>query len=264
LIPETPNVLPIVIGDPNRGLLPALHTSWLSRVDVVRLPSVVLTRDSLDWLERVDEATFKARFGRLPLESEMGCAAAHLNAYDVLLSSSFTWALIMEDDALILNSEMLHAIVTAVVQHAEPTSRLISLYTEGPIFAESCRFIDSVKLMQLRLEPQGAVAYMIDRAAARQLLSAQSPIASVSDWPLNARQIRYGFVPNVAIAHMTSPDTSLVAPQINRRTLVPTSTRLWMWTAIWYFRHRRYFTGFNDYFRQVLLPRVAYKFWRRN
>lgn len=255
-------VLPIVIGDPSRGLRPALDKGWLATVKPLLLPAVHVKRGSAVWTRLVDEGSFRARFGRQPLESEIGCAAAHNSAYTALLHSPFTWGLVLEDDALVIDDDELHNIVSAVLENVEPANCVISLYSESPIFADASQRVASITLLRLRLAPHGAVAYMLDRAAATNLLEAQSPIASVSDWPPSSSQVSYSFIRNSAIAHATSKETSTVAAGLDRRGLVPVSARLLMWTGLWFLFHRRHFSDFGEYYEQILRPRIANKFWR--
>lgn len=256
-------VLPIVIGNPKRGMEPALSTGWLSRAGTVVLPSVSMVRGSAVWEYRVDEDRFLARFGRPPLESEMGCAAAHLSAYERLLSSGATWALVLEDDALVQDGEQLQAIVETLVKFVRPTGRILSLYSEGPRFATSSEEFDALEVVHLKLAAQGAVAYLLDRNAATNLLQAQSPIGSVSDWPVGATDLLFSYVPNSAIRHSTDRNPSTVAFGVDRSALVPVHIRLLMWSGLWYLSHRQHFSSFGDYVHRVVYPRVAKRFWRR-
>ena len=256
-------LLPVVIGNPDRGLAPALETGWLANAGAVVLPAVLMRRNSDAWRERVDEAAFVARFGRPPMEGEMGCAAAHLTAYDALLASECTWALVLEDDARVLDVDELAVIVEVVTKHVAPTGRVISLYTEGPVFPAGQTTTASVTMMDLRLPPHGAVAYLVDRIAAADLCSAQSRLGSVSDWPPTARQVQYAYVPNHAIGHATHDTASTVSREVDRRTAVPVTVRLMMWTGLWYLVQRRHFDGVADYARQISRPRIARRLWLR-
>jgi len=255
-------VLPIVLGNPDRGIGPALASGWLSEVDVLLLPPVLIRRGTMNWAKRVDEDAFVARFGRNPLESEIGCAAAHLSAYEALLDSTYAWALIFEDDAVVLDSEELLNITTAIVEHFGERSGVWSLYSEGTLFPEELISVGRVTHLRLRLSPQGAVAYLVDRATAASLLSAQTPISNVSDWPLNASHVQFWFVPNRALTHLSNEATSTVAPEVDRGTLVSTPTKLLMWSGLWYLAHKRYFRSFREYCYQVMRPRLANRFWR--
>ena len=260
----TPNesVLPIVIGDPGRGLGPALEEGWLARAGTLRLPSVEMRRGTLVWNERVDESRFRARVGRPPLESEMGCAAAHLSAYEALLQSRSQWALVLEDDALVADCDSLGELVAKIIEMTKSTGHVISLYSEGPLFASSsAEFETRLPLTRLRLAPQGAVAYLVDRVAARKLTAAQSPLSNVSDWPLNARDLEFYYVPNSLIDHATGGTASTVAVDVDRSKLIPAHVRILMWTGLWFLVHRRHFGRFSNYREQILRPRYVRKLW---
>ena len=252
-------VLPIVVGNPQRGLGLAVADWPTFRSSLTEIAAVTLKRDSWEWECRVDEATFVARFGRRPLESEMGCAAVHVEAYKTFLSTSFSWALVFEDDALIVDEEDLRLKVSSLVNHVEPTGRVISLFTEGPIFPISSIVCGQLEVLNLRVPPQGAVAYLVDRAAASKLVATQNPISSVADWPTTSRLVDFDFVPNMPIEHATSMTTSTVAPDLDRSHLVPVTVRLLMWSGLWYLAHRKKFLNWSDYVERVLRPRLLRK-----
>jgi len=256
-------VLPIVIGDPRRGIGPALEHGWLGQAGTVQLPPVIMRRGTDVWSDRVDEERFMAYFGRRPLEGEMGCAAAHLQAYEELLASPNSWGLVLEDDAIVLDDSEFERVVRAVTKALEPTGRVVSLYSEGAIFPLSEKTVGSAVLLDLRVPPHGAVAYLIDRVAAADLLSAQRKIASVSDWPPDVHRVRFAFVLSQAIGHATDEVSSSVASGFDRRNAVPISVRLLMWTGIWFGLRRKEFETFGSYLNLIIIPRLARKFWRR-
>jgi len=256
-------VLPIVVGDPKRGIQPALEKGWLDTARTVTVPAVFATRESETWAETVNEERFIARFGRPPLASEVGCAMAHVGAYRAFLESSCTWALVFEDDARILDERQLASIVTRVVEKLQPTGQVVSLYSDGPVFASDPSSVRSDSILRLRLPPPGAVAYLLDRVAASALVDAQQHVGSVSDWPHTNGAIVFNFAPNSTIGHSSCTTDSTIAAGVDRSVLVPVFVRILMWTGVWYVRYRHQFQGLSDYYDQVMRPRLAHKFWLR-
>ena len=249
-------ILVIVIGDPERGSIPALEDGWLTKQEICVIPAVQLRRRTDEWNSGVDEKIFFARHGRPPLEGEMGCAAAHINAYQQFLMSSCQWVLVLESDVRIKNQEELSTAVKAIQAGFAPVGQIFSLYSEGPLSKRSSRTIGDVNIWQLTTPPHGAVAYVLDRVAAERLITEQKSICNVADWPLTTRDADFYFVELSGVGHPTDEMQSTVAPGIERSTMVPLRVRLSMWLGLWFARHWNLFDGPSDYYYRVLQPRV--------
>lgn len=256
---EKSRLMVLVIGDVQRGIGAALEEGWIAEQTKATLPSRYFNRKDPQWATSVDELTFIARYGRAPLEGEIGCAAAHLDAYEVLLQSNCEWGLVFESDAKIVDSVELQNIVESVTQESRDED-VVSLYSESPIFAKSVRRLGSVPFVELRTVPDGTVAYLINRRAAASFIEAQTPIGSVSDWPLSTMYVNFGFVRTGAIRHSTDTQESTVTGNVDRSSLVPVRVRIYMWIGLWYVLHRNKFAGFRDYFDRVMRPRLVRRF----
>ncbi len=64
----------------------------------------------------VDEAGFRARHFRPPLRGEVGVALAHRNVYAEFLSSEEPWALVVEDDVVILEADLFEKRVLELIR----------------------------------------------------------------------------------------------------------------------------------------------------
>jgi len=250
--------LVIVIGDPDRGVRPAIESGWLSQQSRIFIPSMMLGRGDLDWSSRVDEKTFIARTGRLPLEGEIGCAAAHVAAYRALLETSHEWALVLESDVCITDQHELSAVVQVVQGNLIPDGHVVSLLTDKWVTTHGSIELEDFVVMRATTAPHGAVAYILDRTAARLMIEEQTPIGSVSDWPVTINDVDFLFVPLAAIHHPTDELQlqSTVAPGIKRSTLVPLRVRIMMWLGVWYALNRSRFDGLDDYYHRILQPRM--------
>lgn len=249
----------LVIGDVQRGIGTALEDGWIAEQTKVILPSRYLSRNDAEWTTSVDELTFIARYGRAPLEGEIGCALAHRDAYEVLLQSDCEWGLVFESDAKIVDLVELRKVVESVIQESEGRD-VVSLYSESPIFAKTERYLGSVRFVELKTVPDGTVAYLINRRAAASFIEAQTPISSVSDWPMSTMYVNFGFVRTDAVRHSTDTQESIVAGNVERSSLVTVRVRIYMWMGLWYLLHRNEFAGFRDYFDRVMRPRLVRRF----
>ena len=249
-------VLVIVIGDPERGIASVLEDGWLAKRPTRFIPAVQIMRGTDQWISGVSEKTFLARHGRRPLEGEIGCAIAHVNAYQQFLRSAYQWAIVLESDIRITNQEELSTAIEAVVANFPSVGQIFSLYSESPLSKRSSTAIGNLTISRLATPPQGGVAYMLDRPAAKRLLEAQSPIVNVADWPITAQDTDFYFIQLKGIAHPTDEVQSTVAPGIERSTLVPWRVRLQMWLGVWYAQHWSSFSGPQEYYYVVLQPRI--------
>jgi len=222
-----------------------------------------MKRENRQWADRVDEGKFRARFGRFPLEAELGCAAAHVEAYAALTEEQFDWALVLEDDAVISNQDELRTLVEEITLNCEVRGNVISLYSGGPVFASGTRPLCGLGALELKIPAHGAVAYLVDRVAAVNLQQAQSPLASVSDWPSVLDAVDFLYIPNKVITHAANNVESTIADGVDRSKMVPFRVRFLMWTGLWFLMHRSQFISAGAYYVEVIRPRIATHFWRR-
>ena len=132
---------------------------------------------------RLSDEERKARFnyagsndlyGREMNAGEVGCALSHRKAYNEFLESNEPYALFLEDDISILRdlNQLNMSAIDSILQDPQPKALMLSgdysYYKKKPIV----RLYSAV----------GAYAYMLNRAAAKRILSVNPPCCVADDW----------------------------------------------------------------------------------
>ena len=129
---------------------------------------------------RFDFDGSRSLYGRSVNAGEVGCALSHRKAYETLLQSEDPYALVLEDDITIIRD--LQALdltqIDGVLNVSEPRALMLSgdywYYRKQPV----TRLFSAV----------GAYAYLINRAAARKILSIIPPRCVADDWMFYKRK----------------------------------------------------------------------------
>lgn len=117
------------------------------------------------------------RYGRILNAGEVGCILSHRKCYSQLLSSSNSFALVLEDDIYPMRnlSELQNVDLENILSVSEPVVLLLS----GDYwYWRKLRPITSV------YDAVGSYAYFINRAAAERILSITKPYNVADDWAL--------------------------------------------------------------------------------
>ncbi|MBP6131341.1 glycosyltransferase family 25 protein [Thauera sp.] len=131
-----------------------------------------------------DDARSVERYGRVLTPGELGCAMSHVRAYEEFLGSRHDFALILEDDAVLLPDAadlLASARMSAWLECAEPRLLLMT-----PIRAFLARgavpFAAGYRLVKVRRAWEG-YGYLVNRAAADAMRRINSPAwLSADDW----------------------------------------------------------------------------------
>ena len=251
-----------LISDLDRDGAGDLLEHLSTHMDVQVQPAVWVSIDDMGDPDLVDTDRFQARHLRRPLPSEVGIALAHRSIYEqVVKHSDQEWSVIFEDDALIHNMEDLRIRLRELIE-VLPKDRpcIVNLnYTAArPFLARDHKAIEGVWIP--RAPTYTATAYLINKPAAKHLLHEQLPIRAQADWPINSRSLL--FLQESRPLVEPRPDLPSVADPTGLRAQVPTGIQFLTWSWLWYFQHRKYFRGPEDYWRGVLLPRLMRYLYR--
>ena len=139
-----------------------------------------------DLLARIDRKGIQSRLGRTMSNGEIACAFSHSRAYDAFLNSTASYALILEDDAILTRE--LACFITNGHYRARP---MFVFYHSGArvLSRSQIRVFEGVDAYRPALSPAGAVGYTLDRATAKRLRAASEPLRGVADWPLDLSEI---------------------------------------------------------------------------
>lgn len=160
--------------------------------------------------QRGDVCTSKLcdTLGRKLTNSEIACAIGHKRAYQRFLDSGFEYCLILEDDAILepelgvfLSNRSYVGSGVVLLAH-----RMARVYRSTAIDTATGHQIFSGAN-----SPVCACGYIVDRAAAKQLIDANTPVHSVTDWPIDLTKIGVRVVHPQIVRHPPwTPDESII------------------------------------------------------
>lgn len=126
-----------------------------------------------------DEQSVRHYAGRSMTAGELGCALSHLSCYEAFLASEAVWALILEDDAELPDDLM--ALLDELTEQANSWG--LDAFSLGPVrkfvFGRSrpvlgYQIIDPIRIWN-------AHAYLINRSAAKAMLTHNTPVRFMAD-----------------------------------------------------------------------------------
>lgn len=117
------------------------------------------------------------RYGRILNNGEIGCILSHRKCYSQLLSSSSSFALVLEDDIYPMRnlSELLKVDLEKILNASEPVVLLLS--------GDYWYWRKTIPITSV-YDAVGSYAYFINRAAAERILSITKPYNVADDWDL--------------------------------------------------------------------------------
>ena len=243
-------LLVVIIETPNSCRSQPLLNSLASdqRFNVVRLPAHMY--GSYSEVENknieVNSELFQILHRRRMSPQEIGCAISH-NVARQLISNSGEVGIVLEDDARIIDMSNFFDSVTDVLSEIPDSFGVLSL-THAVRTNMSGQIPERIKAIRIYSNPPLAVAYAITPNAASQLVSKNTPVAYVSDWPDS--NVKY-FCLNKALVNHGDENTKSTIDlyyDMNR------TNRNWIfsfqkWFLIHYFFHARKIVSFNLYCR---------------
>jgi glycosyl transferase family 25 len=258
-----------VIGLPHSFRGESLEASLSAlNLDVLRSDGVIYHSGN-DEPTVVNQRLAQRTFGRSLTDPEVGCALAHMNVWRKLLDSDSEWALIVEDDAQVLNGAMLCDLIEGLQNRFLREATVILLYAENLVALRGrTRRVGRCDVVEAAFPPFTTTAYAINRAAAQDYVAHALPLSGPIDWPLrHHRKIR--FYASVPVVFRPSENSmSTIGPRIERgrlRRLLNffASLVLLNWLRDWASRPRAY-ARFDTYWRRevlrVVLPRLTPNF----
>lgn len=154
--------------------------SWFQRFEAV--DGRLLPEDAMR--ESVDRDFFTRWYGRPPSAGEVGCTLSHLGVYERMLDMQVQFALVLEDDALVMPEATSLLEEKVLQQWMESDRPRVLLLSAADRFLRRGGFAVGARHCAHRVRNAWlAHGYLINRAAARLLLVRQRPIRFlVDDW----------------------------------------------------------------------------------
>lgn len=256
----TNKLLIVVIKTPNSNRYLSIDSALSSdeRFKVVYINATML-KSALD-LEESKVQFIPEEFllyeGRMLLPTEIGCADSH-NRARLAISESESGGVILEDDARISDIESFFAQCTRFLGTQGGKSSVLSLtgFRAGKFQARGIQEKLSRAFFPLRGHPDLAVAYVITPKAALSLVEANTPIMTVSDWPISKCEYFASAVPPILHGDQTTISTILQgSTEFRYETNLIHKIKLLTFMA--FFRNRHSGIRFTDYLERVYLSRV--------
>lgn len=129
-----------------------------------------------------DLKKFANRHFRTPKGGEIGCTLSHRLCYRKLLESEEEFALILEDDVIFLYPEDIETTLNAILKgYKEDEPCFITLALHFLYYPKKYRAMDKYTLYKI-YDAFGTCAYLINRKAAKRLLSVALPFTVADDF----------------------------------------------------------------------------------
>lgn len=170
-------------------------------------------------LELFNEKKFVCNYSRTLLPGEVGATLSHRKCYSRLLVSGYNAALILEDDATLVNKDNVNVILRKALSYIEGNEpRILLLHAD---FYSMDKGIDLKNGYSLYSVYDGlfATAYLINRNAARLLLHTERPYWVADDWyRFRKRGIQiYSIYPSVFLQQWESLSSSILVSSVKRQ-----------------------------------------------
>lgn len=194
--------------------------------------------------------------------AELGCAKAHLNAYQTFLETSAKLALVLESDASLYSDGMenFRGAFESIVKFDSSDPSVYSFLSESALISQKIVFENFHSVIGF---PSQTVAYVINRSAAKQFLSSNRNLEFVADWPkakyvsfyLNIENIfRHGSGENKSLS-LIETSRNLARPHfLNKSIMIVKQISFYN-----YFIHGKYFDSIGEYTVLYVLPIM--KWW---
>lgn len=257
-LPVNNDLAIFIVGNPDRGSLGKRIPEFERCTCVHVVPSVIVKETEFQSSELIDLHRFQVFAGRSPLAAEVGCAAAHRNAYQLFLDGESTWALIIEDDAEISNAHLLVRRVEEILNARHDEFPLIvSFYAReiresglGTLLVPGAHFIP--------ISISSAVCYLLNKAAAQIIVDRQIPIEAAADWPVEPPHTDFVIDLKGLVGHLDEEQrSSTISAEIESR-VGSRWNRYLIWTFLWYLIHKRTYADFAEFQRQTFKKRLYY------
>ena len=194
--------------------------------------------------------------------AELGCAKAHLNAYQIFLETSANFALVLESDAGLHSDrlEIFRGALESIVRFDSSEPSVYSFLSESALISPNIVFGNFYSVIGF---PSQTVAYVINRSAAEQFLNSNRNLEFVADWP-KTKYVSFFLNTDNIFRHGSSEDKSLSLIETSRNLAKPhflnkSITIVKQISFYNYFVHGKYFDSIGDYTVLYILPLV--KWW---
>lgn len=242
----------------------ALQGLGWTHVDGVDLRRMPLSADNY-----VDQEAARILLRRDMSPGEIGCALAHRNVYKRILASDCEYAIVLEDDAVLVDRIDL-SLVVDVLRSALP--RMLQLRTNPStsivIPGQQLVAASGARAFRVGVPPTSTVGYAINRPAAMALIDNDRRVSNVADWPIRATMAIAFFAPASPPVTFDSSATSVIGSRATplskwgvRASRLSRLGRTVLHTT--WFKHRELYGSYRTYFMHEFV-RIPVYVWARH
>lgn len=187
-----------IINGGDREFHPSItHFMQANGIEMNMSAAVFVNESALPGIE-MDAKRMYLRNGRHLTNAEIGVALANRKAQQSLISSTRKWHMVLEDDAIIDDEQLLLNQINEIVRNktTDPTIYLLYHHLKKRHDPKTLGLFHKYGSI-----PSYTVAYVANIPALKLLVRAQSPLFSVSDWPICTHVADYHLAKSSSIKH---------------------------------------------------------------
>ena len=192
------------------------------------------------------------RYLRELTSGEVGCAVAHNNAR-CMVSAFANGAIILEDDAVLLDPQKMIADARNFLKVMEGERAVLSFFTGEE--SQVSRFFKKRRFVRRLQSPPFAVAYALTPQAAKELVSSNTPVRYVADWPPS--RVKFFQSTSNYVQHGEFP--SLIDPEMSEYRMKSNKLLGFLVaTFLYYPLHRKQYSNFLEFYKFTWRPRALF------
>jgi len=252
-----------VISDPN--IRPSKILSLLENEGIIyrRVSPIFLEHYPVEFNSKRSQVLSKKRLSL----SEIGCASAHLSCYLKFLESGDDYALIFEDDAHLIDSNIdsLYELTRNFLAFKKATFKRESIALL--YYSESANVIQANEYFyKIVGNASHAMAYLINRLSAMELLKKNAHFDYVADWP-KGTGIKF-FLPKIKLFEHGSKkgfvesfiELGRLDNTLNFQSKIIQNLKIIFFVT--YFKNISFFSGITDYIKILWIPIFQWQYFR--
>ncbi len=224
------------------------------RLEVTLLDATMVYEKSEEYLNlrKFSEIDFKVKYGRFLLPGELGCSISHNRARE-LAAQNPLGGIILEEDAGIKDLDLFVTTSVEFLEKSQTQACVLSFYNNEYRFNRNRQAKILGHWIRHFGGPSSTVGYAITQKSATNLVTANTPVRFLADWPI-ARTKFYIALMNV-ITHSEDPEISSIGHRSIRQSGFTFNDRIEILTTLFFFKNRVNLGGFKDFFKILWIPR---------
>lgn len=184
----------------DKSALQAKYKNNLFDVDVIE--GVIGKAMTNEQAMLFDAEEFFFRYGRIPLNGEIGCVLSHFKIFEKIASEQYLFQVVCEDDALISQDFWSFVGTDEFKKLMLTDGEIVSFYTEGSIVdLKSEKKIGTGLVYRVKNRSHCTVCYVISKSAAERVVSDIRRLSRVADWFFDLDKVKFLVVVNHFVQH---------------------------------------------------------------